>query len=283
MVADLPDQQGVEATGARQLPGGVTVVEGQRLVTVWLDRPEVRNAQTFRTWASLAVVARTLPASCQVVLLRATGPDFSAGLDLRQLRPGGSDEGSVLELLDGDDASVEAAIATFQEAFGLWRELPAVVVAVVQGRAIGAGLQLALAADLRVLADDAQLVVAESRLGLVPDLGGTARLVELAGYSAALELSLTARPVGAAEALRLGLGTRLAGAEGLDGCTARLIDELLALPADVSRTTKRLLAGATDRDVVEQLAAERQAQVPLLRRAVRSPARPGVGGAPAQE
>jgi len=259
------------------------VVAGQRLVTVWLDRPEVRNAQTFRTWASLAAVSGTLPDGCQVVLLRATGPDFSAGLDLRQLRPDGTDEGSAFELLDGDDASVEEAIATFQEAFGIWRELPAVVVAVVQGRAIGAGLQLALAADLRVLADDAQLVVAESRLGLVPDLGGTARLVELAGYSAALELSLTARPVGAEEALRLGLGTRLARAEGLDGCTARLIDELLALPADVSRTTKRLLAGATDRDVDGQLAAERRAQVPLLRRAVRPPAGQGAGVPPAQE
>ena len=259
------------------------MVAGERLVTVWLDRPEVRNAQTFRTWASLAEVAATLPVRCQVVLLRATGRDFSAGLDLRQLRPGGTDEGSVAELLTGDDAAVEAAIATFQEAFLRWRQLPAVVVAVVQGRAIGAGVQLALAADLRVLAADAELVVAESRLGLVPDLGGTARLVELVGYAAALELTLTARPVGAEEAVRLGLVTRLAGAEGVDACVAELVHQLLALPAEVSWATKRLLAGASGRETEAQLAAERSAQVPLLRRAARPPAGPGGGAPPAQE
>lgn len=283
MVADRPAEQRPSTPGARSLAGGVIVVEGERLVTVWLDRPEVRNAQTFRTWASLAEVAATLPSGCQVVLLRATGRDFSAGLDLRQLRPGGTDEGSVAELLAGDDAAVEAAIATFQQAFRVWRQLPAVAVAVVQGRALGAGVQLALAADLRVLAADAELVVAESRLGLVPDLGGTARLVELVGYAAALELTLTARPVGAEEALRLGLVTRLAAAEGLDGCVAELVQELLALPADVSRATKQLLAGATGRDLDAQLAAERSVQVPLLRRAARRPAGSGGGTSPAQE
>lgn len=283
MTTDRPAEQGPKTPGARRLPGGVAVVTGERLVTVWLDRPEVRNAQTFRTWASLAEVAGTLPPRCQVVLLRATGRDFSAGLDLRQLRPGGTDEGSVTELLAGDDASVEGAIATFQHAFGVWRELPAVVVAVVQGRAIGAGAQLALAADLRVLAADAELVVAESRLGLVPDLGGTARLVELAGYAAALELTLTARPVGAEEALRLGLVTRLAGAEGLDGCVAELVQELLALPAAVSRATKQLVAGATGRSTDAQLAAERSAQVPLLRRLAQPLAGPGGAAPPAQE
>lgn len=194
---------GPDGAGARRLPGGVTVVTGARVTAVWLDRPEVRNAQTFSTWASLAEVCATIPNSCQVVLLRATGPDFSAGLDLRQLRPDGTDEGSVPALLAGSDGQVEAAIARFQEAFIGWRRLPAVVVAVVQGRAIGAGLQLALAADLRVVSADVALVAAESRLGLVPDLGGTMRLVELVGYPTALDLCLTARPVGAEEAVRL--------------------------------------------------------------------------------
>jgi enoyl-CoA hydratase/carnithine racemase len=241
------------------------VVVAGRLAAVWLDRPEVRNAQTFASWASLAEVAGTLPAACDVVLLRSTGRDFSAGLDLRQLRPGGTAEGSVEELLGGGDVEVDAALARFQEAFAGWREVPAVVVAVLQGRAVGAGLQLALAADLRLAASDAQLVAAESRLGLVPDLGGTARLVELAGYPAALELCLTARPVGAEEAWRLGLVTRLADADGLDAAVAELVETLLALPSPVLRATKQLLAGAAGRPTVEQLAAERRAQVPLLR------------------
>jgi enoyl-CoA hydratase/carnithine racemase len=245
----------------------VTVVGADRVATVWLSRPEVRNAQTFATWASLAQVARTLPPSCQVVLLRSTGPDFSAGLDLRQLRPGGSPEGSVPELLMGSDADVEGAVGEFQQAFDGWRAADAVVVAVVQGRALGAGLQLALAADLRVAAADVELVAAESRLGLVPDLGGTARLVELVGYPTALDLCLTARPVRAEEALRLGLVTRLATSEGLQACAAELVDQLLAVPLAVSRATKHLVAGAVERSYGDQLAAERRTQVPLLRTA----------------
>ncbi|WP_375422952.1 enoyl-CoA hydratase/isomerase family protein [uncultured Friedmanniella sp.] len=244
------------------------MVAGDHVTAVWLDRPEVRNAQTFRTWASLAEVSRTLPDSCRLVLLRATGPDFSAGLDLRQLRPDGTDEGSVDTLLGADDAGVEAAIEGFQAGFAAWRELPVVVVAVVQGRAIGAGFQLALAADLRLLAADAELMMAESRLGLVPDLGGTARLVELVGYAAALELCLTARSVGADEALRLGLANRTAAPGQLEAELQRLVTELLTVPPSVSRATKQLLASATDRDDDDQRAAERRTQVSLLRAAV---------------
>ena len=70
----------------------------------------------------------------------------------------------------------------------------------MQGHAIGAGFQLALACDLRVLAEDAQFSMAEVTLGLVPDLGGTKRLVELVGYARALEICVTGRRVGAAEA-----------------------------------------------------------------------------------
>ena len=249
------------------LPGGVRLVVDGPVAGVWLERPEVRNAQTFATWSSLARVPALLPPEVRVVLLRSTGPDFSAGLDLRQLRPGGTAEGSVEDLLAGSDAEVAAAITTFQQAFTPWRTLPAVVVAVVQGRALGAGLQLALAADLRLAAADVQLVVAESRLGLVPDLGGTAVLVELLGYSRALELCLLARPVGAAEALARGLVTVVAGDEGLDAAVDDLVGRLLSLPAPVLRATKRLLAGAVGRPAEEQRRAERTAQVPLLRAA----------------
>jgi enoyl-CoA hydratase/carnithine racemase len=235
---------------------------------VWLDRPEVRNAQTFATWDALTSAAALVPAGCSVVLLRSTGADFSSGLDLRQLRPGGLDEGSVDDLLAADDSEVAAVLAGFQAAFSCWRELPAVVVAVVQGRAIGAGFQLALAADLRVLDAGAELVAAEARLGLVPDLGGTARLTELVGYARALELCLSTRPVRAEEARHLGLATRVAGAAELNRCVAQLVTELLAAPPATLRATKALLAGGVDRSYAEQLAAERATQVPLLRAAV---------------
>ena len=101
------------------------VVDGP-VAAVWLDRPAVRNAQTFTTWASLAGVPAMLPAEVRVVLLRSSGPDFSAGLDLRQLQPGGAAEGSVEALLPGSDAELAEAIGGFQQAFTPWRSLPAV-------------------------------------------------------------------------------------------------------------------------------------------------------------
>src|SRR5262249_59140551 len=92
-------------------------------------------------------------------------------------------------------------IAEFQAGF-TWLGRPDVVsIAAVQGHAIGAGFQLALACDMRILTPDAQLTMAEVTLGLVPDLGGTGPLVRLVGYARALEICVTGRRVGAEEAL----------------------------------------------------------------------------------
>ena len=82
----------------------------------------------------------------------------------------------------GERRAAAEVIAPFQQGFAAWADVPAVVVAAVQGHAIGAGFQLALAADLRVVADDVQLAMRETSLGLVPDLGGTGPLVALVGW-----------------------------------------------------------------------------------------------------
>src|SRR5207237_6749782 len=105
--------------------------------------------------------------------------------------------------LPADEA--QERIRAYQAGFR-WLRSPGVVsVAAVQGHAIGAGAQLALACDLRIFAEDAQLRLPEATLGLVPDLTGTSTLVELIGYSRALEMCLTARAVGTAEARAVGL------------------------------------------------------------------------------
>lgn len=248
------------------LPGGIRLVVDTYVSTVWLDRPEVRNAQTFATWASLAQVPATLPGTTRVVLIRGAGPDFSAGLDLRMLQPGGwGSEGEFADLVTGDDASIASRIAGFQRGFTCWPVLDAVVIAVVQGRAIGAGFQLALAADLRVLTDDAALRMAEVTLGLVPDLGGTQRLIELVGPARALELCLTGRTVEATEADRLGLVNRMVSTKDQQIGVEELVENILAQPAAAVRAGKLLLAGSSKRTPAEQLEAERATQVPLLR------------------
>jgi enoyl-CoA hydratase/carnithine racemase len=140
-----------------------------------------------------------------------------------------------------------------------------VVVAVVQGHAVGAGFQLALAADVRLLADDAQLCMREVQLGLIPDLGGTGALVHLVGYARALEICATGRFVGAGEAAAIGLATAVVARHDLDAAADDLVAALLSAPVDSLRALKPLLRNAIHATSGEQLAAERAAQAGLLR------------------
>jgi enoyl-CoA hydratase/carnithine racemase len=140
-----------------------------------------------------------------------------------------------------------------------------VSIAAVRGHAIGAGFQLALACDLRVITEDAQFTMAEVALGLVPDLGGTKRLVELVGYARALDICVTGRRVGAAEADRLGLATAVVAPDALDETVAALTGQILAANRDAVVEIKALLAAAAGRTFAEQEAAEREAQLRRLR------------------
>jgi len=164
-----------------------------------------------------------------------------------------------------DPTDAEARVARFQEGFAWLRRPDLVSVAAVHGHAIGAGFQLALACDLRILADDAQFSMAEVRHGLVPDLTGTRRLVELVGYSRALEICATGRRLGAAEADRIGLATLVVPAAELDDAVRDLTAAVLAGPRDAVVEIKALLSGALGRTDAEQLAAERAAQVRRIR------------------
>lgn len=238
-------------------------MDGPR-ATVTLDRPQARNAQTPATWRALREVGRSLPGDVRVVVLRGAGPSFSAGLDRRMFGPDGiAGEPRLVEI--AADPAGEAVIEAFQQAFTWWARPDLVSVAAVQGHAVGAGFQLALACDLRVLADDAQLSMAETQLGLVPDLGGTAVLAGLVGYSRALEICLTGRRVEAAEAVRLGLAELVVARAELDAAVDDLVAAVLAAPRDAVVETKALLAGAGGRTREQQLEAERAAQHRRLR------------------
>ncbi len=216
------------------------------VVTLTLDRPEKHNAQTPILWHGLGAVGRWLPGDVRVVVVRGNGPSFSSGIDRAVLAAGAV-------------ASVEE-IATYQQGFRWLREPSIVSVAAVHGYALGAGCQLALACDLRLLADTAQLALPEPSLGLVPDLTGTHPLVHAVGYSRALEMCLTGRRVGAPEALRIGLANAVVAADELDSATAELVTALLAPMRGAVIETKALLQQALRVDLDSQCAAERAAQ-----------------------
>ena len=135
----------------------------------------------------------------------------------------------------------------------------------MQGDAIGAGFQLALACDFRIVTDDVRFSLRETSLGLVPDLAGTKPLVELVGYSRALEIALTGAPVDSTRALQIGLANKVVPVAELAEAVDSFVKTLLALPAASVRATKRLLLGALTRNFEEQELTERQEQTQLLR------------------
>ncbi|MEU6365972.1 enoyl-CoA hydratase/isomerase family protein [Streptomyces sp. NPDC046931] len=245
---------------------GVRLTVDDAIATVTLTNPAKRNVQSPALWRALAEAGRTLPGSVRVVVLRAEGKSFSAGLDRQMFTPEGiAGEPTFIDLARSSDGELDAAIAGFQEAFTWWRRNDLVSIAAVQGHAIGAGFQLALACDLRVVADDVQFAMRETGLGLVPDLTGTYPLVSLVGYARALEICVTGRFVLADEAVTTGLANISVPREELDGTVRDLASALLAADRQAVIETKALLRGAQERTYEEQRAAERAAQSRRLR------------------
>ncbi|MDH2390379.1 enoyl-CoA hydratase/isomerase family protein [Streptomyces sp. HNM0663] len=245
---------------------GVRLTVEDAVATVTLTNPDKRNAQSPALWRALVQAGRSLPGSVRVVVLRAEGKSFSAGLDRQAFTPEGFDgEPSFLALARSVDAELDAVIAEYQEAFTWWRRNDIVSIAAVQGHAIGAGFQLALACDLRVVAQDVQFAMRETSLGLVPDLTGTKPLVSLVGYARALEICATGRYVHADEAERTGLANLAVPGEELDNAVRDLTSALLAAPRDAVIETKALLEGAASRTYEDQRTAERAAQARRLR------------------
>jgi enoyl-CoA hydratase/carnithine racemase len=245
---------------------GFSATIDDQLVTITLNRPERLNSQSPHTWNALTQLASELPGTVRVAVLRGAGRAFSAGLDRDMFSPEGiPGVPSLLDLAKGTEADASTQIGEWQKACD-WSSRPSLVsIAAVQGHAIGAGFQLALGTDIRIVADDVQFSMAEPTLGLVPDLGGTKRLVDLIGPSRAMEIVLTGRRVGAEEALRIGLASAVVPREELDAAVDRTVQALLAVDRGASAETKSLLQQASGRTQDEQQTAEREAQYRRMR------------------
>ena len=238
----------------------------EMVTTITLDRPETKNSQTPATWIALRAIGASLAPGTRVVVLRGAGESFSSGLDRRMLTPQGIDgESSLLSLLDMPDGELADTIGAYQEGFTWLRRSDIISVAAVQGHAIGAGFQLALACDIRIVAHDASFSMREPLLGLVPDLTGTKPLVELVGYSRALEICATARSVSAEEARDIGLATAVVPREELEDSVEDLVAALTAPLYGAVSETKELLRTAHVLDLSEQRRLEREAQVRRFR------------------
>jgi enoyl-CoA hydratase/carnithine racemase len=234
-----------------------TSVDGA-IARVTLDRPGVRNAQTPAMWLELAGFGAGLPDDVRVVVVSGEGPSFSSGIDLTEAAT------TFPELGARPVDEIHDVIAGYQAGFSWLRDPRFVSIAAVHGHAVGAGFQLALACDIRVLTPEAQFAMREPSLGLVPDLGGTQPLVDLVGYSRALEICATTRWVHADEAVQLGLANIVVPVDQLAATVDDLVAALVGVPAGAVRETKGLLLGAVRRSYDDQLRAEREAQARRL-------------------
>ncbi len=232
----------------------VTMEITDGVADVRLARPDKRNALDVAMFAGLITTGERLKSDPRVraVVLSGEGPDFCAGLDF----------GSFQAMRDGDRLSLQVDVspshgparAAGQRAAYVWTEIPVPVIAAITGHALGGGLQIALGADIRIVAPDAKMSVMEIRWGLVPDMTGSQLLPELVGRDVAKELTFSGRIVSGEEAVALGLATRV------DADPRQAALELARVVAGRSphaiRAAKRLLDLAGRVDLETGFAAE---------------------------
>lgn len=175
------------------------------IATVYLNRPDKRNAMSFALLQELVTTAQKIKKdrSIRCVILTGEASVFSAGIDLADLNNPKNRAYAAWEL-------IKPGQSLFQKAFLIWQELPVPVIAAIEGYCFGAGMQLALAADIRIAHPQTQMSIMETRWGLVPDMGLTRSIKGIIGLDLAKELSLTARIFNAEYAKEIGLVTHLA-------------------------------------------------------------------------
>lgn len=214
------------------------------VVTLTLDRPDALNALngTLRRELLTAFKAIARDDEVRAVVITGAGRGFCAGADLR----GGSEERAFRRVLASE----------YNPLIGAIRALPKPVVASVNGVAAGAGVSLALAADLVIASEDARFVPAFHRIGLVPDSGLARTLVRALGRHRAFEILVGERPMSADDAHELGLVAAVVPADALPDETRALAARLAAGPTAGIGLTKRLLNAAEDATLSEALDAE---------------------------
>jgi len=215
------------------------------------NRPKLLNAIDEPTILAFKAAVDTLAADARVrvVVLSGEGRAFLAGGDVGRFHSAGGDAPYV----------VADIIDPFHEAMLKLAALPAPVIASVHGAVAGAGMSVALAADLAIAADDAKFTMAYTRIGTTPDGSGTFSLPRIVGLRKAMELALLSDVLDAAEALQLGLVNKVVPAADLAAETKALALRLARGPTEAYGRIKHLLRASHGHTLSEQLHAEREA------------------------
>jgi enoyl-CoA hydratase len=237
----------------------LSIEQHDAVATVWLDRPEARNAMGPELWTDLprAMHAVSEETDVRVVVVAARGPHFSVGLDLKAM-------GSVLSG-DGGDGSPAPSMAArarksrlevlrLQASISAVALCPKPVIAAVHGYCIGGGVDLIAACDIRLASADAVFSVREAKVAIVADLGSLQRLPAIIGAGHLAELAFTGKDIDAARAKEIGLVNEVAADAGaVQAAAAELAGEIAANSPIAVQGTKSVLAANDGRTVAEGL------------------------------
>jgi enoyl-CoA hydratase/carnithine racemase len=239
------------------------------VVELQLARADKMNALDPAMFDALIAAGEALrgDASARAVVISGRGKAFCAGLDMASFQRM-QDNSAGAQVLGEGAAGADLAARTHgisnaaQQVAMVWREVPVPVIAAVHGVAFGGGLQVALGADIRIVAPDTRLSVMEIKWGLVPDMAGMVLMRELARADVVRELTYTGRVFSGEEALRIGFATRVS-ADPL-GEALQMAHEIAQKSPDAIRAGKRLLNGAASLSAAELLMAESVEQKALI-------------------
>jgi len=242
----------------------VTCTMDGGVADVRLNRPDKLNALDLAMFDALVEVGESIQAdpSVRAVVLSGEGRGFCAGLDFTMFeamadKAGPAGVGRLGAPAASGSAGPRSTVAAHgQWAVWVWASMPAPVIAAVHGPALGGGLQLAVGADIRIVAPDSRLSVLEIRWGLAPDMTATQLLPRLVGTDVAKELTFTGRMVSGEEAVKMGLATRLSDVPRDDALA--LAAEIAAKNPQAIRNAKALLDMAGTVTLQEGFAAEQR-------------------------
>jgi enoyl-CoA hydratase/carnithine racemase len=214
---------------------------------VVLNRPEKRNAMNDELIAGLAgaLHAAAHDPAVLCVVIRGAGPMFSSGMDF-----------AALGALSQEPARLREFRAGILATWNLCEEMTKPTIAQIHGGCIGGAMELALACDLRVMAAEAVIGLVETRVGLIPDVGGSSRLPSVVGLGRAKEMIMASKIIDGTEAERIGLVNRVAPAAELEAATSQLVGELLQCAPVAVGLAKRVIDASAKPALAQTLEQE---------------------------
>jgi len=224
------------------------------IAILFIQRPEVYNCLDLKTLQELRQVIYDVSTANQIRAVIVTGAGdkaFCTGADLKERKKMTPNQ-------------VQEYILMIRDTFTALEKLPKPVIAAINGIALGGGTELALSCDLRIMAENAQMGLTETSLGIIPGAGGTQRLTRLVGKGKAKELIFTAKRVGAKEALEIGLANQVVKDDGVLSAAKQLADQIAAnAPLALAQAKYAIDVGA-EVDLATGLAIESNAYQMLI-------------------